>query len=150
MGAGFETMFVWLKVAHIVAVVAWMAGLFYLPRLFVYHELSEVGSETSELFKVMERRLLGAIMTPAAVAVWVFGVLSAWAGGFLFPVPRWLIVKVVLVLGLMLLHVVLARFVTEFRADRRGRGDRFFRIVNEVPTVFLVVIVILVVVQPDL
>ena len=141
-------LFLWLKAVHVIAVVAWMAGLFYLPRLFVYHETTKVGSETSELFKVMERRLLRAITTPAAIAAWVFGLLTAWSGGLAEALPGWLIGKLMLVVVLSGYHVMLARFARDFGVDRRGRGDRFYRIINEVPTALLIGIVILVVVQP--
>lgn len=142
-------MFLWAKVIHVVAVIAWMAGLFYLPRLFVYHEMTSAGSATSEVFKVMEGRLLRAIMTPAAVVAWVFGSVTAWLGGWAHPMPLWLVLKVGLVVILTAFHIVLARFVAEFRAERRGRGDRFYRIINEIPTVVLIAIVILVVVKPE-
>lgn len=141
-------MFLWFKALHIIAVVAWMAGLFYLPRLFVYHEMSVVGSETSELLKVMERRLLWAITTPAAIAAWIFGILTGWSGGYFEAMPVWLMVKALLVLGLTGLHVLLAWWQREFRMDWRGRGDRFYRVVNEFPTVAVIGIVILVVVRP--
>lgn len=141
-------MFLWLKALHIVAVVAWMAGLLYLPRLYVYHEDAAAGSEVSELFKIMERRLLRAIMTPAAIATWAFGFLTAWSGGYQIAVPGWLIVKVLLVCGMTVLHVLLARWRVEFAEDRRGRGARFYRLINEAPTVLLIGIVVLVVVRP--
>lgn len=141
-------MYLWFKAFHVIAVVAWMAGLFYLPRLFVYHEMSAVGSETSELFKVMERRLLKAIMTPAAVVSWVFGLLTAWQAGYLVTLPVWFVLKVALVLALSAFHLKAAGFVRAFTADERGRGDRYYRVFNEIPTVLLIGIVILVVVQP--
>lgn len=141
-------MYLWFKAFHVIAVVAWMAGLFYLPRLFVYHEMSAVGSETSELFKVMERRLLKAIMMPAAVVSWMFGLLTAWQAGYLATMPVWFLLKVSLVLALSVFHVKAAGFVRAFAADERGRGDRYYRVFNEIPTVLLIGIVILVVVQP--
>ena len=106
----------WFKALHLIAAFAWMAGLFYLPRLLVYHAQEEVGSKGSELFKVMERRLLRAIMAPAAVATWLFGALTAWAGGYFEVFPGWLAVKLAGLAGLTLVHLWLARVVAEMAA----------------------------------
>lgn len=141
-------MYLWFKALHVISVFAWMAGLFYLPRLFVYHEMSAAGSETSELLKVMERRLLRGIMMPAAIASWTFGLLTLWYAGYLSAMPAWLHVKLALVLALTVFHVLCMRWRTDFALDRRGRGDRFYRVANEMPTLLLIGIVILVVVQP--
>lgn len=135
-----------IKSAHIVAMVAWMAGLFYLPRLFVYHVEATPGSPQSETFKVMERRLLKAIMLPAMIATWVFGLVLAWSAGF-FTAP-WLHGKLLLVVLLSGLHGFLSKAAKDFAADRNRRSGRFYRIVNEIPTVGLILIVILVVVKP--
>ena len=139
-------LYLWLKVGHIVSVVAWMAAMFYLPRLFVYHTTASVGSELSETLKIMERRLLRAIMTPAMIATWIFGLALAsqgewWRAG-------WLHGKLGLVLLLTGLHGYLAAQQTRFTADAREKPARFWRIINEVPTVLLLLIVILVVVKP--
>lgn len=139
-------MYLWLKSFHIVAMVAWMAALLYLPRLFVYHAGVPAGSPQSETFKVMERRLLKAIMTPAMIATWALGLWLAWDGGWLRS--GWLHAKLVLVLALSALHGVMAGAVRRFAADQNTRSTTYYRVLNEVPTVALVLIVILVVVKP--
>ena len=136
----------WLKAFHIVAVIAWMAGMLYLPRLFVYHAVVEPGSVQSETFKIMERRLLRAIINPAMVATWVLGLWLAWDGSWFGA--GWLNAKLVLVLGLSGIHGFYARCVRDFAGDRNSRPQRFYRIINEVPTVIMIAIVILVVVKP--
>jgi protoporphyrinogen IX oxidase len=144
-------MYEWIKAFHIIAVIAWMAGMLYLPRLFVYHCAAETGSAQSETFKVMERRLLRAIINPAMVATWVFGLWLAWLGpdsryGW-FASP-WLWAKLVLVLALSAVHGMLARWRKDFAADRNVHSQRFYRIINEIPAILLIGIVILVVVKP--
>jgi putative membrane protein len=139
-------MYEWLKAFHIIAVIAWMAGMLYLPRLFVYHCEADVGSIQSETFKVMERRLFRAIITPAMIATWVFGLWLAWSGGW-FKAP-WLHAKLLLVILMSGVHGMLSRYVKDFAADRRRKSQKFFRILNEVPTVLMILIVILVVVKP--
>ena len=136
----------WLKAFHIIAVIAWMAGMLYLPRLFVYHCEADVGSRQSETFKVMERRLLKAIINPAMIVSWLLGLWLAWRGGW-FAVP-WLHAKLVLVIGMSGVHGMLSRYVKDFAADRRRKSQKFFRIINEVPTVLMILIVILAVVKP--
>ena len=136
----------WLKAFHIMAVVAWFAGLFYLPRLFVYHADAKPGSELSETFKVMEHRLLTAIMTPAMAIVWVPGLsLAYWEGAFS---DGWLHAKLALVFLLSGFQGALSRWTRDFAADRNTRPAKFYRIANEVPTVFLIAIVLLVVLKP--
>jgi putative membrane protein len=139
-------LYLWFKALHIIAVIAWMAGMLYLPRLFVYHCEAEPGSRQSETFKVMERRLLRAIMNPAMIATWVFGLWLAWDAGF-FSDP-WLHAKLALVVALSAVHGYFAGCVRAFAADRNTRPQRFYRIMNEVPTLLMIVIVILVVVKP--
>ena len=136
----------WLKALHIVSLIAWMAGMLYLPRLFVYHAEAPVGSPQSETFKVMERRLMRAIMLPAMLATWIFGLWLAWEGGWF--AAGWLHAKLALVLALSALHGYLSRLRRDFEQDRNARTTRFYRILNEVPTLALVGIVILVVVKP--
>jgi len=136
------------KAVHVIAVIAWMAGLFYLPRLFVYHAKSTVGEAVSEQFKIMERRLAKAIMLPAAVAAWIAGLLTGWLGGVLWPMPLWLAVKFAAVVVLSLFHGLLEHHRQQFAGDLRLCGERYFRIINEVPTLLLVVIVVLVIVRP--
>lgn len=137
----------WLKIAHILSLIAWMAALFYLPRLFVYHATAPVGSELSETLKVMERRLLKAIMTPAMIATWVFGLWLAIDGGW-FSGQGWLHAKLLFVLAMSGFHGACSKWLKDFAADRNTRPQRFYRIANEVPTLLLIVIVILVVLKP--
>lgn len=136
----------WLKAFHIVAVIAWMAGMLYLPRLFVYHAGVPIGSARSEMLKVMERRLLKAIINPAMIAAWGLGAALAWTSGF-YAAP-WLWLKVVLVLALSGLHGFLTGAQRAFAEDRNRRGARFWRILNEVPTLLMIGIVLLVVLKP--
>jgi putative membrane protein len=137
--------YVWLKAVHIIAMTAWMAGLFYLPRLFAYHADVAKGSETSELFKVMESRLLRIIMRPAMLATWAFGLALLYLYG---AVPIWLWAKLVAVVGLTGFHMYLAAAARRFAADERPGSSKFFRAINEIPTLLLIAIVILVVVKP--
>ena len=139
-------MYEWIKALHVIAVIAWMAGMLYLPRLFVYHCEAEPGSKQSETFKVMERRLLRAIMTPAMIVTWLAGLYLAWAGQWFSA--GWLHGKLLLVLLLSAAHGFFARCVKDFAADRNGRSQKFYRIINEVPTVLMIGAVILVVVKP--
>lgn len=139
-------LYAWVKSFHIVAVIAWMAAMLYLPRLFVYHAEAGPGSPPSETFKVMERRLLKAIMTPAMIATWVLGLWLAWQGGWFKA--GWLHAKLALVLAMSGAHGYLAGAVRRFAADADTRSPRFYRILNEVPTVLMIGIVILVVVKP--
>ena len=136
----------WFKALHIIAVIGWMAGMLYLPRLFVYHAEAPVPSATSETFKVMERRLLKAIVNPSMIVVFITGPLLAYETGY-WQAP-WLQIKFVLALGLGALHGYFARCVKIFAVDENRRSPRFFRVVNEVPTVLMVLIVVLVVVKP--
>lgn len=138
--------YIWLKAAHIIAMVAWMAGLFYLPRLFVYHADAEVGSDMSETFKIMERRLQQAIIRPAMIATWVLGLALAWLGNW-WSEP-WFIAKVCLVLVMSGFDGWLAARRREFAADANTWPARTYRIANELPTLLLIAIVILAVVKP--
>jgi len=137
----------WIKALHVIAVVSWMAGMLYLPRLFVYHCKAEAGSKQSETFKVMERRLLKAIINPAMIVTWLAGLYLAWAGHWFFA-SWWIYGKVVLVLLLSGVHGFFVRWVRDFAADRNQRSQKFYRVINEVPTVLMIGIVILVVVKP--
>jgi protoporphyrinogen IX oxidase len=136
----------WIKALHVVAVISWMAGQLYLPRLMVYHVDAVVGSVQSETFKVMERRLLKAIMTPAMIVAWITGLWLAWRyfgfkGG-------WLHAKLLMVVLMTASHGTQARWVKEFAADANTRPGRFYRMMNEVPTVLMLIIVVLVIVKP--
>jgi putative membrane protein len=138
--------YLWIKAIHVVAVISWMASMLYLPRLFVYHAEVPVGSPQSETFKIMERRLLTVIANPAMVIAWVLGLWLAWKGDF-WSVP-WFHAKLGLVIGLSGLHGYLSAATRAFREDRNEKSARYWRIVNEVPTVLMVGIVILVIVKP--
>jgi len=141
-------LFAYIKAFHINAVIAWMAGLLYLPRLFVYHASSKIGSEQSETFKVMEWRLLHFITTPAMLATWVFGLILAFSPLVNWSQDGWLHAKLVLVVILTGFSGLLAKWTKDFAADRNTRLPCFYRIANEVPTVLMIIIVILVVVRP--
>jgi putative membrane protein len=139
-------LYLWLKAAHVFAVIAWMAGMLYLPRLFVYHCEAAPGSKQSETFKIMERRLLTVIINPSMVAAWVLGLWLAWQSGAY--AAGWLHAKVILVLAMSALHGMLSRWTRDFAADRNRHSQKFYRIVNEIPALLLLGIVILAVVKP--
>lgn len=141
-----DDLYLWAKAIHVIAVISWMAGMLYLPRLFVYHSEVPVGSPQSETFKVMERRLLRAIINPAMIVTWVFGLWLAWKG-FSFS-GGWLHAKLALVLVMSGVHGYLSASVRRFAEDRNEKPARHWRIVNEVPTLLMIVIVILVIVKP--
>ncbi len=139
----------WIKALHVVAVISWMAGLLYLPRLFVYHCAAEPGSAASETFKVMERRLMAAIMTPAMLVSWALGLsLIAVLGLEVFRDGYWLTVKVSLVIVLTATQLLMIRHLRDFARDRNRHSQRYFRILNEVPTVLMIAIVVMVIVRP--
>lgn len=138
-----------VKSLHIMAVIAWLAGLFYLPRLFVYHADAAPGSETSETFKIMERRLLKAIMTPAMLVSWALGLWLAFGEGVIdWGSDLWFHAKLACVIALSVFHMALAKWRKDFEADRNTRPAKFYRIANEAPTLLMAAIVVLVVVQP--
>ncbi|TAJ34391.1 protoporphyrinogen oxidase HemJ [Bosea sp. (in: a-proteobacteria)] len=139
-------MYEWIKAFHVLAVISWMAGMLYLPRLMVYHAESQKGSIQSETFKIMERRLLKGIINPAMIVTWVLGLYLAWSA-FGFK-GGWLHGKILLVLILSGIHGYLAGRVRDFANDRNTKSSRFYRIMNEVPAVLMVGIVILVIVKP--
>src|ERR1051325_7754411 len=140
------SLYLWLKAAHVIAVIAWMAGRLYLPRLFVYHCAAPVGSAQSETFKVMERRLLRAIINPAMIATWVFGLWLAWLGGWAYA--TWFLAKFVLVSAMSGVHGMLSRYRRDFAADQNRHSEKFYRIINEVPTLLMIAIVLLAVIKP--
>ena len=139
-------MYRWLLALHIIAVIAWMAGMLYLPRLFVYHCEADAGSRQSETFKVMEWRLLKLIINPAMIATWLLGLWLAWLGGW-FAAP-WLHAKLALVILMSGAHGMMSRFVKDFAADKNRKSQKFYRIFNEVPTVLMILIVLLAVLKP--
>jgi putative membrane protein len=136
----------WVKAAHVIAIIAWMAGMLYLPRLFVYHCKAEPGSTQSETFKVMERRLLNAIINPAMVLSWAFGLWLMWEGSWYKA--GWMLAKLGLVFLLSWVHGMFSAWVRQFAEDRNRRSQIFYRAINEVPTLLMIGIVILVVVKP--
>ena len=139
----------WIKALHVISVIAWMAGMLYLPRLFVYHCDAEPGSVQSETFKVMERRLLKAIINPAMIATWILGLTLAFTPGIIdWSADFWMHAKLLLVLGMSAVHGMFARHVKAFAADNNLKPAMFFRILNEVPTAIMIAIVILVIVRP--
>jgi protoporphyrinogen IX oxidase len=138
----------WTKAFHVVAVIAWMAGMFYLPRLFVYHCDLKPGSAESERFKVMERRLLRQIINPAMAATWLFGVMLVLTPGVLDWSAGWWHVKLAAVVLLSGFHGAMSRWRRDFLEDRNKRPQRFYRIANEVPTLLVIVIVVMVIVRP--
>jgi protoporphyrinogen IX oxidase len=139
-------LYLWLKAAHVIAVIAWMAGMLYLPRLFVYHSMVAADSPQSATFKVMERRLLRAIINPAMAAAWILGLWLAWDAG-LFR-QGWLHAKLALVVAMSALHGHFSTAVRAFAEDRNTRSPRYWRMMNEGPTVLMIGIVILVIVKP--
>ena len=144
----FLHLYPWTKALHLIALIAWMAGLLYLPRLFVYHCDVPPGSQASELFKVMERRLYKFIMTPAMIATFLFGIILALTPGLVDWHAGWFYVKLVAVILLAGVQGAMSRWRKDFLADANRHPQRFFRIMNEVPTVLMLVAVVMVVVQP--
>ncbi len=139
----------WAKALHIISVISWMAGLLYLPRLFVNHvEYAPVGSETSEVFKGMEERLMRIIMAPAMIATWVFGIIIAATPGIVDWGSGYPWVKAALVIAMTGFHHWLIKVRKEFAADQNQRSSKTYRMMNEVPTVFMILIVIMIVVRP--
>ena len=146
MGGFLGEAYLWVKALHAIAVIAWMAGMLYLPRLFVYHSVTEVGSPQSETFKIMERRLLRAIINPAMTVAWILGLmlaahLEAWG-------DTWFQVKFALVIAMSAMHGFLSRWRKDFERDQNRHSETFFRYMNEVPTVLMIGIVIFVIVKP--
>ena len=138
----------WTKALHLIAVIAWMAGMFYLPRLFVYHSTVPAGAETSEMFKVMERRLLRAIINPAMGAAWILGITLVLTPGVVDWGAGWWHGKMAGFLGMSAFHGHLATARKGFERDERPKSERYWRIANEVPTLLLVLIVVMVIVKP--
>lgn len=136
-----------LKALHIIAVISWMAGMLYLPRLFVYHAASEKGSDQSETFKIMERRLLRGIINPAMIAAFLFGILMIMANPAIMG-NGWIHVKLFLIILLTACHGLFARWRKTFARDMNARPPKFYKIWNEVPTVLMIAIVILAIMKP--
>ncbi len=142
------SLYPWVKSLHIISIIAWMAGMLYLPRLFVYHCDAPVGSDKSETFKIMERRLLRAIINPAMIASFVFGIMLLLTPGIVDWSAWWVYAKLALVLGMTAAHGLFARWRRDFESDTNTRPAKIYRIANEVPTLLMIMIVILVVIKP--
>ncbi len=140
-------MYLWIKALHVIAVIAWMAGLFYMPRLFVYHTRQGLGSSSDFLFRHMEKMLMKAIMRPAGVVAVIAGIATVLSGAIPWSTP-WLSAKLLGVVGLVIYHGLLEKHLADFARGERGKTETYFRIINEVPTVLLIWIVIFVVVKP--
>lgn len=141
-------MYEWVKAMHVISVIAWMAGMMYLPRLFVYHAESAVGSDKSETFKVMERRLYRGIITPAMLATWLFGLWLAFGFGIVDFSMGWMWLKAAMVLALSGVHGWYGSLLRAFQQDRNSKSHKFYRAINEIPFVIAIVIVIAVIVKP--
>jgi len=149
LGDFLSAVYPWTGALHVISVISWMAGLFYLPRLFVYHaERAGEPGELSETFKVMERNLLKLIMNPASIATWVFGLMLVFTPGIIDWSEPWVHVKAALVLAMTTYHHALVRWWMAFAEDRNRRSGRFYRLANEVPTLLMVAIVLLVIIRP--
>jgi putative membrane protein len=140
------SLYLWIKALHVLAVISWMAGMLYLPRLFVYHCSAVVGSIQSETFKLMERRLLKAIINPAMIVTWLTGLYLVWTGGFYMA--GWFHLKLLMVLIMSGVHGMLSARVRAFAEDRNQKSETYYRVLNEVPTVLMIVIVVAVIVKP--
>jgi protoporphyrinogen IX oxidase len=143
-----SALYPWTKSLHVISLIAWMAGMFYLPRLYVYHTPAPVGSDRSEMLKVMERRLLRAIINPAMAATWLFGLALVLTPGVIDWSAGWWHTKLLAVLLLSGFHGTLAAARKSFERDERKRSERYWRIANEVPTVLMIIIVIMVIARP--
>jgi putative membrane protein len=142
------TLYPWVKAFHVISLIAWMAATFYLPRLYVYHCQVAIGSAESERFKIMERRLHKQIMTPAMIATWVFGLILVFTPGVVLWSQGWWYVKLISILALTGFHGAQSKWRKDFLNDRNKRPEKFYRIANEVPTILMIIIVIMVIVKP--
>ena len=142
-----EDYFIWYKTIHVISVIAWMAAIFYLPRLFVYHSKVELGSEMDKTFQIMERKLLKIIMTPAMLLTYIFGLLTAYVYGFV-ALGAWLHIKMLAVLGLTIMHGFCAKWVKDFAKGENNHSEKFYRMANEVPTILMIVAVTMVIAKP--
>lgn len=143
------SIYLWVKALHIIAVISWMAGMLYLPRLFVYHTQVEVGSAESERFKMMEHKLMRVIINPAMVVTWLMGLTMIFTPGIIdWSTDIWFHVKFTLVVLLSGVHGMFSRWRKDFAADQNQKSEKFFRVMNEAPTLMMIVIVIMVIVRP--
>lgn len=139
--------YLWVKAIHLISVISWMAGLLYLPRLFVYHSEAKKGSELSETFKIMEKKLIRIIMNPAMILAWICGGLMLYANTTLFEQP-WMHIKLTAIVLMTVMHHVYSMSRKKFEKDENTRSQKFFRVINEIPAVLMIVIVIMVLVKP--
>lgn len=142
-----EEYFLWYKSIHIISVISWMAGMLYMPRLYAYHTKAKVGSEMDKTFQTMERRLLRIIMNPAMISTYIFGTLTAYVYGFL-ALGLWFHLKMAAVLGLTIFHMFLAKWRRSFENGNNAHSEKFYRMINEVPTVLMIIAVLLVIIKP--
>lgn len=142
-----EDYFIWYKTIHVISVISWMAAIFYLPRLFVYHSKVELGSEMDKTFQIMERRLLKIIMTPAMLLTYIFGLLTAYVYGVV-ALGVWFHIKMLAVLGLTIMHGFCAKWVKDFAKGENNHSEKFYRMANEVPTILMILAVTMVIVKP--
>ncbi|PCJ27124.1 MAG: TIGR00701 family protein [Rickettsiales bacterium] len=142
-----EDYFLWYKAIHIISVISWMAGMLYMPRLFAYHTKAETGSEMDKVFQLMELRLLRIIINPAMILTYFFGLLTAYIYGCV-ALGMWFHIKMLMVLGLTIFHHFLARWRKDFAKGENKHSEKFYRIINEVPTIMMVIAVVMVVVKP--
>lgn len=148
MGDFLADNYQWIKAFHIISVIAWMAGMFYLPRLYIYHVDAEIGSQQSETFKIMERRLLRAIINPAMISSFVFGIFLLMTPGIVDWSSAWIWVKLAMLFLMTGFHGSLSRWRRDFESDNNKKSAKFYRYANEIPTVLMIIIVIMVVVKP--
>jgi len=137
----------WIRAFHVIAVISWMAGMLYLPRLYVYHCEAEPGSKLSEKLKIMERRLLRLILNPAMIVTWLLGLTMLYSNPSLLHNP-WMHIKLTCLVLMQIVHAIFARCRKNFAADKNTRSQKFYRIINEAPTVLMIIIVIMVIVRP--
>ena len=136
------------KSLHLISVISWMVGLLYLPRIFVYHAENSSEKKTSEIFKTMERKLFFYIMTPAMILSWIFGVILIHSIGFQQIGQTWMVLKIIFVTILTLYHLYLGRILAQFKIDQNSHSHKFYRLINEIPTLLLILIVFVVVFKP--
>lgn len=142
-----ERYFLWYKAIHVISVISWMAAMFYLPRLFIYHSRSNIPPEMDETFKLMEKRLLRIIMNPAIIVTYIFGFLVAYIYGFV-ALGSWFHIKMVAVLVLTILHGIQAKWVHDFAKGENKHTEKFYRVINEIPVLFMIIAVVMVIVKP--
>ena len=142
-----EDYFMWYKAIHVISVISWMAAMFYMPRLFVYHTRAKIGSEMDKTFQQMEHKLLKIIMTPSMISTYFFGILRAYIYGFV-ALGVWFHIKMTAVLGLTIFHGLLAKWRKDFINGNNNHSEKFYRLMNEIPPILMIIAVIMVIVKP--